>query len=483
MLSASKAILPITAPDLSGTPRGPGRSVHGEAGYAQGQEVLVLGAGRSGLAVCRLLHAAGTRVTMVDDRKTRAEIAPALDTTDVTIITAGYMPDKLKAQVLVLSPGIPDTHPLVASFLKQGLPVLSEVEVAGRFTSAPVIAVTGSNGKSTVTTMIHQMMAAGGFRSFLGGNIGVPFADNVLEERKLKPVSPVQVVEVSSFQAEHLARFKPDAAVFLNLSPDHLDRYPGMEAYGQAKLELVRNMDETGWIVYNRDDSFFRTAFKGQKNTVPFASEPTEGSLFACENDWIIHQGERLLPLSELTLPGPHNVMNFLAAASVAHLMDVPAPIIALVMRRFKGLPHRMELIAEVNGLRYYNDSKATNVASTRAALASFDSRIILILGGSDKGATDYPELSDLISGRVKRLVTYGQVGPRLRELFQGLVPVHFEREFAAAVERAHQAGESGDVVLLAPACASFDQFTSFEERGDTFRQLVLAYQREAVHA
>jgi len=474
VISAPKTTLPTTAPDLSGTPRG---------GYAQDQEVLVLGAARSGLAVCRLLHAAGSHVTVVDDRKTREEITRTLDIPDIAIITEGYVPDKLKARVLVLSPGIPDTHPLVTSFLEQGLPVLSEVEVAGRFTSAPVIAVTGSNGKSTVTTMIHQMMAAGGFRSFLGGNIGVPFADNVLEERKLKPVSPVQVVEVSSFQAERLERFKPDVAVFLNLSPDHLDRYPGMEAYGQAKLELVKNMDETGWIVYNRDDSFFHTAFKGQENTVPFAYEPTEGSLFTCENGWILHQGERLLPLSELTLPGSHNVMNFLAAASVAHLMDVTAPLITLVLRRFEGLPHRLEPIAEINGVRYYNDSKATNVASTRAALASFDSSIILILGGSDKGATDYPELSNQISSRVKRLVTYGQAGLRLMGIFQGLVPVHFEREFAAAVEDAHQAGEPGDVVLLAPACASFDQFTSFEERGDIFRRLILAYQRETVHA
>ncbi len=465
MISASKTIIPITAPDLSG------------------QEILVLGAGRSGLAVCRLLHAVGISITLIDDRKTREEIARDLNIPDIAILTKDYVSDKLKAQILVLSPGIPDNHPLVVSCLEQGLPILSEVEVAGRFTSAPVIAVTGSNGKSTVTTMIHQMMAAGGFRSFLGGNIGVPFADNVLEERNLRPVSPVQVVEVSSFQAEHLDHFKPNVAVFLNLSPDHLDRYSGMEAYGQAKLELVKNADEAGWIVYNRDDSFFRSAFEGQENTVPFAAEPVEGALFACENDWILCQGERLLPLSELTLPGSHNVMNFLAAASVVHLMDVPASAIALVMRRFEGLPHRLELIAEINGVRYYNDSKATNVASTRAALASFDGSIILILGGSDKGATDYLELADLISGRVKQLVIYGQVGLRLMDIFQGLVPVHLEREFAAAVEHAHQAGEPGDVVLLAPACASFDQFASFEVRGDTFRRLVLAYQREAVHA
>ena len=448
-----------------------------------GEDVLVLGAGRSGLAVCRLLHAVGTSVTLVDDRKTREEITLALDTLDIAIVTEGYVPDELNAQILVLSPGIPDTHPLVTSFLTRGLPVLSELEVAGRFTSSPVVAVTGSNGKSTVTTMIHLMMAAGGFRSFLGGNIGVPFADNILKERDMKPVSPVQVVEVSSFQADHLDCFKPDVAVFLNLSPDHLDRYSNLESYGWAKLELVRNMDEAGWIVYNRDDSFFRTAFEGRERAVPFASEPVEGALFACENDWIIHQEERLVPLGELTLPGAHNVMNFLAAATAVRLMGVEASVATLVMRRFKGLPHRLELVAEINGVRYYNDSKATNVASTRAALASFEGNIILILGGSDKGATDYPELTDLLRSRVKQLLTYGQAGPRITEIFQGLASIRFEREFAAAVDRAYQASEPGDVVLLAPACASFDQFASFEERGDTFRRIVLAYQREAVHA
>lgn len=445
--------------------------------------MLVLGAGRSGLAVCRLLHAVGTSVTLVDDRKTREEMTLARDTPDIAIVTEGYVPDELNAQVLVLSPGIPDTHPLVAAFLARGLPVLSEVELAGRFTSAPVIAVTGSNGKSTVTTMIHRMMAAGGFHSFLGGNIGVPFADNVLEERGLKPVSPVQVVEVSSFQAEHLDRFKPAAAVFLNLSPDHLDRYPSLETYGRAKLQLVKNMDETGWIVYNQDDSFFRTAFEGQERTVPFAPEPAEGALFACENDWVVHRGERLIPLSELTLPGAHNVMNFLAAATTARLMGVEASAAALVIRRFEGLPHRLQLVAEIGGVRYYNDSKATNVASTGAALASFEGNIILILGGSDKGAADYPELTDLVRSRVKQLLTYGQAGLRLTEIFRGLVPIHFEREFAAAVDQARQVSEPGDVVLLAPACASFDQFASFEERGDTFRRIVHTYQQETVHA
>ncbi len=448
-----------------------------------GENVLVLGAARSGVAVCRLLHSVGRQVTLVDDLKTREEVSRVLNISDVTVISKDYIPDELYANSLVLSPGIPDTHPLVSSFLARGLPVLNEIEVAGRFTSSPIVAVTGSNGKSTVTTIIHLMMAAGGFRSFLGGNIGIPFADNVLEERALGPNSPVQVLEVSSFQAEHLDTFKPDVAVFLNLTPDHLDRYPSVEVYGKAKLQLARNMDQTGWIVYNWDDAFFRTAFEGRERSVPFSLDPIQEAPLCYERQHIMHGKEQLVSLNELTLLGRHNVLNMLAAGTAVYLLGVQDDAIAQIMRRFEGLPHRLELITTVEGVRYYNDSKATNVASTSAALVSLEGDIILILGGSDKGDVDYSGLTELISKRVKQLITYGQAGLRLTEIFQGLIPIHFEREFAAAVNQARQVSVPGDSVLLAPACASFDQFASFEDRGDTFRRMVLAFRQESTDA
>jgi UDP-N-acetylmuramoylalanine--D-glutamate ligase len=448
-----------------------------------GMDILVLGAGRSGQAACRLLHALGAHITLVDDHKSRDEIAQSLQLPDIAILAGDYNAAKQRATMLVLSPGIPDTHPLVASFLARDIPVLSEIEIAGRFTSAPIIAVTGSNGKSTVTSMIHEMMAAGGFRSFLGGNIGIPFTDNILEEQRLKPATPVQVVEVSSFQAEHLVHFKPTLAVFLNLSPDHLDRYSDLESYGHAKLQLVKNMDDNGWIVYNQDDPFFCTAFEDRITASPFGSARDRAALFSIEDDWIFHRGEQFVSLSEIILPGRHNVVNFLAAATAARLMGVEAESLALVMRRFKGLPHRLERVAEIEGVQYYNDSKATNVASTRVALASFPGHIILILGGSDKGATDYPQLSELIREKTTHLVTYGQAGLRLTEIFQGQVPIRYERDFRAAVDQAREISQPGDTVLLAPACASFDQFANFEERGDTFRTIVHSYRQETNHA
>ncbi|MEE9162055.1 MAG: UDP-N-acetylmuramoyl-L-alanine--D-glutamate ligase, partial [Candidatus Neomarinimicrobiota bacterium] len=411
------------------------------------------------------------------------QVTAALAVPDVNIVSSGYRPGKLVADTLVLSPGIPDSHALPASFQERGLPILSEVEVAGRLTAAPVVAVTGSNGKSTVTTMIHQMAAAGGFRSFLGGNIGVPFATNVQEERRLKPVTPLQVVEVSSFQAEHLDRLQPAGAVFLNLTPDHLDRYPHMEAYGRAKLRVAKNMQAEGWLVYNGDDDFFRRALEGQTGAVPFAGEADPGALFAHENRWIVHDGQRLIEVDALPLPGPHNILNFLAAATAAHLLGVPTSTIAQVMARFEGLPHRLELVADVDGVRYFNDSKATNVASTRMALASFDGDIVLILGGSAKGDTDFQPLADPIHRRVKQLITYGEAGLAIAEAFQGQVPIRYEQAFAAAVDQARQAATAGDVVLLAPACASFDQFANFEERGDAFRHILRNHQQASLHA
>lgn len=452
-------------------------------GSMTGRDILVLGAARSGLAVCRLLHAAGAKVTLVDDKKSPEEIASALNLPDVTIIPPGYQASQLIAQALVLSPGIPDSHPLVAAFLEQDLPVLSEVELASRFTSSPVIAVTGSNGKSTVATLIHLMMASSDFRSFLGGNIGVPFASNVLEEHSLHPASPVHVVEVSSFQAEHLDTFKPQAAVFLNLSSDHLDRYLSLEIYGQAKLQLAKNISEDGWVVYNRDDPFFKAAFEGRMGAVPFGSGTAESAWTIHQGKWITHRGEPVVPVAELVLPGAHNLSNYLAAATAAHLMRAKVSAIVQVMRQFTGLPHRLELVAEIDGVRYYNDSKATNVASTRVALASFSKNIILILGGSDKGTSDYPQLTDQLRKQVRLLITYGAVGLHLAEIYQGVVPIRFEERFTMAIEKAHEAAQPGDLVLLSPASASYDQFADFEQRGETFRQVIESYQQQAIHA
>ncbi|MFC1535531.1 UDP-N-acetylmuramoyl-L-alanine--D-glutamate ligase [Candidatus Neomarinimicrobiota bacterium] len=447
------------------------------------KKVVVLGAARSGLAACRLLYDLGADVTLIDDFKSKKTIALDLNIPQIKVKEAGYNPQTLDPDLLIPSPGIPDSHPLISALIERGVPVYSEVELASRFTQAPIIAVTGSNGKSTVTSMIHEMMLAGGFNSFLGGNIGVPFTANVSEERNLNPDSPVQVVEVSSFQAEHLDRFRPDIAVFLNLSPDHMDRYPNLESYGKAKLQIVRNIATSGWIVYHLDDPFYRSEFESRECAIPFADHPVDKALFLKENEWIICKNQRLIQVGELSLPGPHNIMNFIAAATAANLVGVDVSVITQVMREFKGLPHRLELVGETGKVRYYNDSKATNVAAAKAALESFKDSIILILGGSDKGATDYPELDHLIQERVKQIIAYGQAGIRLSKMYQGLVPILYEREFGPAVEVAHQISEAGDIVLLAPACASFDQFNNYEERGESFRRLVQSFSEETILA
>lgn len=448
-----------------------------------GTQVAVLGAARSGLAACRLLQAVGAAVTVVDDYRGEKSIRAALDLPEVAVITGSYSPADMAADTLVLSPGIPDSHSLVKYFLGQGRPVISEVELAARLTEAPMIAVTGSNGKSTVTTLIHRMLAATGRRSFLGGNIGVPLAANVLEELTLKPAQPVHVVEISSFQAEHLDRFEAQAAVFLNLSPDHLDRYPDMKSYGRAKLNLADRIAPGGWMIYNWDDPFFRANLAGREHARPFAASSLAEALFQLGDGWITRQDVRLVAVEDLALPGPHNLSNFLAAATTAHLLGVTDQDIVSAAGEFKGLPHRLELVGTVNGVTYYNDSKATNPASTKVALETFEDNIILILGGSEKGATDLEPLTRLLRKRVKRLITYGQAGLQMAEVFQGVVPLHYELDFAAAVHEAVAHSRSGDTVLLSPACASFDQFTDFEQRGEAFRELVRDRQLEVENA
>ncbi len=444
-----------------------------------GAHVAVLGAARSGLAACRLLQAVGAAVTLVDDHRDEKSIRAALDLPDVAVLTDSYSPADIAADTLVLSPGIPDSHSLVEYFLKQGREMVSEVELAARLTQAPMIAVTGSNGKSTVTTLIHRMLAATGRRSFLGGNIGVPLAANVLEELTIKPTRPMHVVEISSFQAEHLDRFEARAAVFLNLSPDHLDRYPDMKSYGRAKLNLAEQLAPGGWIIYNWDDPFFRANLAGRAHARPFAASALTEALFQLREGWIIRNDDRLVAVEDLALPGPHNLSNFLAAATTTHLLGVADQDIVSAAGEFKGLPHRLELVGIVNGVTYYNDSKATNPAATGVALETFEGNIILILGGSEKGATDLEPLTRLLRERAKRLITYGQAGLQLAEVFQGVVPLHYELDFTAAVREAIAHSRSGDTVLLSPACASFDQFADFEQRGETFRGLVRDMQLE----
>ncbi|MCH8328386.1 MAG: UDP-N-acetylmuramoyl-L-alanine--D-glutamate ligase, partial [Candidatus Marinimicrobia bacterium] len=351
----------------------------------QGQAAIVLGAGISGLAAARLLYRAGAKVTLADDFKTAYEMAAALDIDAVETVGKGG-DVSASADFLILSPGISDDHPLVRRCLEKGTPILSEIALAASFTEAPILAVTGSNGKSTVATLLSRMMAAGGYRSFLGGNIGVPFSDTLLEEQTIEPVRPIHVVEVSSFQAEHLGDFSPTAAIFLNLSPDHLNRYADMQAYGAAKLHLQDNLMEGGWIVYNHEDAFFRAALEDHPQAVPFGADPGKRGRLAVRKGQVVMGRKKLLPLEELSLPGPHNLSNMLAAATAATLMGVDAGSILQVMRTFQGLAHRLELLATINGVHYYNDSKATNIASTKVALDSFAGNVVLILGGSSKG-------------------------------------------------------------------------------------------------
>ncbi len=443
---------------------------------------MVLGAGQSGLAATRLLTYAGARVTLVEEHKDIVELAAQFSEESIQVTADSAEAATTAVDCLVISPGIADSHVVAVGQMKRQTPVISEVELASRFTNSPVIAITGSNGKSTVSAMLHHICREGGYVSYLGGNFGTPFSANVLLESIHQHKRTVHVVEISSYQAEHLVYFEPSTTVFLNLSPDHLDRYQSLDDYGQAKLNLLKNVAPTAPVIYNSSDEFFTRHLADRPGSIPFSINQAADTPYHSDGKSILHGGRLLIGPDELPLPGVHNLANSLAAAVVASAMGIDEATIQLGLRTFMGLPHRLEQIGVVDGVPYYNDSKATNVASTKVALESFDQPIVLILGGSDKGATDYADLLPLVEERVKAIITYGAIGSRLAMLFSNTVTTQHTDDFSAAVDLARATAQSGDLVLLSPACASFDQFINFEARGEKFRELVTNYQAEVEH-
>ena len=447
-----------------------------------GQHYMVLGAGQSGLAATRLLSSAGSKVTLVEEHKDTVELAAQFADESIRVTADAVKAAKAAVDCLVISPGIPASHQVAAGQMARHTPVISEIELASRFTSSPVIAVTGSNGKSTVSAMVHHIFKAGGYVSYLGGNIGTPFSANVLLENIHQHKRTVQVVEISSYQAEHLVYFEPSATVFLNLTPDHLDRYRSLDDYGRAKLNLLKNVALTAPVIYNSSDDFLSRHLADRLGSIPFSVMRETDAPYHSDGKSIFHSGRLLVRQAELPLPGSHNLANSLAAAAVTSAMGIDEAVIQVALRTFQGLPHRLEQVGIVDEIPYYNDSKATNVASTKVALESFDRPIVLILGGSDKGATDYAELLPLVEDRVKNIITYGVIGSRLAKLFEDKVATQHTDDFSTAVDLARDVAQSGDLVLLSPACASFDQFNNFETRGDKFRELIANYQTEVQH-
>ncbi len=439
------------------------------------KRVLVVGLGKSGVASALFLKAHGARVTVSDTKsgdELRNEI-PALLDHGIAVETGGHGERTFRGQdLIVVSPGVPVDAPLLQQARSLGEPVIGEIELAAQFLPGPIVAITGSNGKTTTTTLTGQILTAGGFPALVGGNIGTPAIS--LAERA-RPETFI-VLEVSSFQLETIQTFRPKVAVVLNVTPDHLDRHKTFETYADAKARIFENQRGDDFAVLNEDDPTCVTMAARTRAQVFWFSRQKEIKQGAWVRDGNIlfrdgMQQREIMQVSEIPLKGAHNLENVLAAVCASALMGYAPEKIRQAVRDFKAVEHRLEFVASIRGVDYYNDSKATNVDATIKALESFPANIHLILGGKDKGS-DYSVLNDLLKQRVKRVYTIGAAAEKIESQIKGTEVVHAET-LENAIRKANAVAEAGDVVLLAPACASFDQFKNYEERGRVFKQIV----------
>lgn len=437
--------------------------------------VLVVGLARTGVATALFCAKHNATVTATDMRS-EAELGDAptkLREAGVKLELGGHQEKTYLAQdVIIPSPGVPADDPFLALARSKKITVWSEIELAYRFLEGEMIGITGSNGKTTTTTLVHHILKEAGRKALLAGNVGIPLI-SLVEEMNATAWS---VVELSSFQLELTDKFRPDIAVFLNLTPDHLDRHKTMEAYAAAKARIFAKQTELDAAVLNADDAP-TAALAPKKPQVFWFSRKKHVEQGACvrgEDIVVVHHGkeEFVMKVAEIPLPGGHNVENVLAAVTAARLAEVDPATIGAAVRSFEGVEHRLEFVAEIGGVRYYNDSKATNVDATLKALEAFPGGILIILGGKDKGS-DYTVLQKPLREKAKLALLIGAAAEKIDKQIAGSVAIERADTLERAVEIASQAAQGGDVVLLAPACASFDQFENYEHRGRVFKELV----------
>jgi UDP-N-acetylmuramoylalanine--D-glutamate ligase len=443
----------------------------------QGKRVTVVGAARSGIAAAELLARRRAQVTLTEMRPEVKEAEP-LRRLGVRLELGGHRNETLtEADLVVLSPGVPPDLPSVQRARERGVPVIGELELASRWLSGRVVAITGTKGKSTTTALTGQILEAAGYRVTVGGNIGSPLSAQVSGSTP----DTVHVIEASSFQLEQTETFHPWIAVMLNFSPDHLDRHPNIEAYGAAKARIFENQTSEDWAVINADDpAVLELARKGRARQRLFGRKApiTEGT--ALEDGWIVDRhadrparAVRLVPVDAIHLLGPHLVSDVMAAATVGAIAGGAPAAMTAAVESFRGLEHAMELVAEVDGVRFVNDSKATNVEAALRSIESFESGLVPIMGGRFKGG-DLQLLRQPLASRARAIVTIGEARPLLRAALDGAVEVHEAESLEQAIDMAFELAKPAGVVLLAPACASFDQFHDYAERGRKFKEGVL---------
>ncbi len=440
----------------------------------------IIGAARSGVAAALLLKARGANVFVSDAapaEKLRDSIAE-LERHTIAYECGGHTERLLQADVLVLSPGVPSDIPIVRQAQARGKRAVGEMEVASWFCPGPIIAITGTNGKTTTTALLGRIFEDARRPAIVAGNIGNAFSQAVgsMTEKH------TAILEVSSFQLDTIETFRPNVAVLLNITPDHLDRYGNsMERYTASKGRVFMNQREGDTVVYNADDAVVRSLVERSVHPdvkkMPFSvSEIVAEGAFVRDGKLVVRMsGEEreVIATSEISIKGAHNLMNAMAAALAARVMNIPTASLRATLRNFKGVEHRLEFVRELRGVMYVNDSKATNVDSVWYALQSFSGSIVLLLGGRDKG-NDYTRLIPLVQEHVKAIIAIGESAPKVVGAFERVTPVHTAGSMREAVQLAAAAATAGDVVLLSPACASFDWYENYEHRGKVFKEEVL---------
>jgi len=444
----------------------------------KGKKVLVVGLGKSGLAAALFLRRRGAQVTVSDVRSAEAlaKEIPALIEAGIMVETGGHGLLTFRRQdLIVVSPGVPMDTPELAQVKSFGLPVIGELELAACFLKGKILAVTGSNGKTTTTALLGEILTAAGLPTLVGGNIGVPVVallDSSTDETW-------SVLEVSSFQLETTEKFHPSIAVILNITPDHLDRHGSFENYARIKERIFAQQTAEDVLVLNADNTpCEEAASRAVARVYWFSIEHPVPQGAWLESGYVVYRSaknaavEKIMPLSGIPLKGAHNVENVLAAVVAARQAGVPAESIRSSVEKFEAVEHRLEYVATRNGVEFYNDSKATNVDATAKAVAAFSDGIHLILGGKDKGSP-YTVLSDLLRQRVRAVYTIGAAAAKIESDLRGVVTIQSCETLDKAVAAAAAAARPGEVVVLAPACSSYDQFDNYEQRGKVFKQLV----------
>jgi UDP-N-acetylmuramoylalanine--D-glutamate ligase len=444
----------------------------------KGKKVLVVGLGKSGLAAALFLRRRGAHVTVSDVRSAEAlaKDIPALLDEGIMVETGGHGLLTFRRQdLIVVSPGVPLNTPELAQVKSFGLPVIGELELAARFLKGKTLAITGSNGKTTTTALVGEILEKAGIPTLVGGNIGVPVVALIDQSTD----ETWSVLEVSSFQLESTERFHPAIAVILNITPDHLDRHGSFENYALAKERIFAAQNENDFVILNADN--VRAAQAAARSVARVYFFSVEHSVLQgawVEDGFLVYRGapdqptEKIMPLSGVPLKGVHNVENVLAAICASRLAGATAEQVRSGVESFQAVEHRLEFVANINGVDFYNDSKATNVDATAKAVASFSSGIHLILGGKDKNS-DYTQLADLLRARVRAIYTIGSAAAKIENELRGVVSILSCETLDKAVSAAASAARPGEVVLLAPACSSFDQFENYEQRGKVFKDLV----------